>query len=67
MQLKQKQHPVVDGTGDRSKIRCFKEQYFIGTWNVCHESRQIRSGQSGDGKSEHQHFRNQGTIMDWNG
>ena len=34
MELKQKQHPVVDGTGDRNKIRCFKEQYFIGTWNV---------------------------------
>ena len=31
---KQKQHPVVDGTGDRSKVRCFKEQYCIGTWNV---------------------------------
>ena len=31
---KQKQHPVVDGTGDRSKVRCCKEQYYIGTWNV---------------------------------
>ena len=31
---KQKQHPVVNGTGDRSKIRCCKEQYCIGTWNV---------------------------------
>ena len=26
--------PVVDVTGDRSKIRCCKEQYCIGTWNV---------------------------------
>ena len=34
MQPKQKQHPVVDGTGDRSKVRCCKEQYCIGTWNV---------------------------------
>ena len=34
MELKQKQHPVVDVTGDRSKVRCCKEQYFIGTWNV---------------------------------
>ena len=34
MQPKQKQHPVVDGTGDRSKVRCCKEQYGIGTWNV---------------------------------
>ena len=34
MQPKQKQHPVVDGTGDRSKVRCCKEQYCIGSWNV---------------------------------
>ena len=31
---KQKQHPVADGTSDRSKIQCCKEQYCIGTWNV---------------------------------
>ena len=29
-----KQHPVVDVTGDGSKVRCRKEQYCIGTWNV---------------------------------
>ena len=34
MGLKQKQHSVVDVTGDRSKIQCCKEQYCIGTWNV---------------------------------
>ena len=34
MEQKQKQHPVVDVTGDRSKVRCCKEQYCIGTWNV---------------------------------
>ena len=34
MEPKQKQHPTVDVTGDRSKIRCRKEQYGIGTWNV---------------------------------
>ena len=34
MEPKQKQHPVVDGTGDRSRFRCCKEQYCIGTWNV---------------------------------
>ena len=34
MEPKQKQCPVVDGTGDRSKVRCCKEQYCIGTWNV---------------------------------
>ena len=31
---KQKQHPVVDVTGDESKVRCCKEQYCIGIWNV---------------------------------
>ena len=30
---KQKQHPVVDVTGDGSKVQCCKEQYCIGTWN----------------------------------
>ena len=34
MEPKQKQYPVVDGTGDRSKVRCYKEQYGIRTWNV---------------------------------
>ena len=31
---KQKQYPVVDVTGDRSKVQFYKEQYCIGTWNV---------------------------------
>ena len=34
MKPKQKQYPVVHVTGDRSKIRCCKEQYCIGTWNI---------------------------------
>ena len=34
MEPKQKHHPVVDVTGDGSKVRCCKEQYCIGTWNV---------------------------------
>ena len=29
-----KKYPVVDVTGDRSKVQCCKEQYCIGTWNV---------------------------------
>ena len=33
-ELKQKQHPVVDVTGDGSKVQCCKKQYCIGTWNV---------------------------------
>ena len=31
---KQKWSPVVDVTGDGSKVQCHKEQYCIGTWNV---------------------------------
>ena len=34
MEPKQKQYSVVDVTGDRSKVRCCKEKYCIGTWNV---------------------------------
>ena len=34
MEPKQKQYPVMDVTGDRSKVRCCKEQYCIETWNV---------------------------------
>ena len=30
----QKQHPVVDVTGDGSKVGCCIEQYCIGTWNA---------------------------------
>ena len=34
MEPKQKQCPVVDVTGDRSKVLSCKEQYCIGNWNV---------------------------------
>ena len=34
MEPEQKQYLAVDVTGDRSKVRCYKEQYCIGTWNV---------------------------------
>ena len=58
MEPKQKQHPVVDGSGDRSKVQCYKEQYCIGTWNV----RSMNQGKlevvKRDGKSEHQYSRN---------
>ena len=39
----QKQHPLVDATGDRSKFRCCKEQYCLGTWNVMSLSHGILS------------------------
>ena len=34
MEPKQKQYPVVKGTGDGSRVPRCKEQYCIGTWNV---------------------------------
>ena len=34
MEPKQKKYPVVDMTGDRSRVQCCKEKYCIGTWNV---------------------------------
>ena len=34
MEPKQKEYPAVDVTGDRSKVQCYKEQYYIGTCNV---------------------------------
>ena len=34
MESKQKQHPVVDVTGDRNNARYYKEHYCTGTWNV---------------------------------
>ena len=34
MEPKQKQQPLVDVTGDGSKVQCCKDKYCIGTWNV---------------------------------
>ena len=66
MEPKRKQRPVVDVTGDGSKVWCYKEQYCIGTWNV----RSMNQGKlevvKWDDKSGHWHFRNQWTKMDWN-
>ena len=55
MERKQKQYPVVDVTGDRSKIQCCKEQYHIGTWNVMSMNQgKLEVVQQEDGKREHQ-------------
>ena len=56
---KQKQHPAVDVTGDGSQVRCCKEQYFIGTWNVRSMNQdKLEVVKQEMAKSEHQHFRN---------
>ena len=62
---KQKQHPVVVVIGDGSKVRCCKEQYCIGTWNV----RSMNQGKLEVVKQEMarvniKYFRNQSTKMD---
>ena len=53
MEPKQKQHPVVNMTGDRSKVRYCKEQYCIVIRNV----RSMNQGKleviKQDGKSKH--------------
>ena len=58
-ETEQKQHPVVDVTGDGSKARCCKENIAKTLECLVHESRQIGSDQTGEGKSECQHSRNQ--------
>ena len=50
MEPKHKQHPVVDVTGDGSKVQGCKEQYYIGTWNV----RSMNQGKMGVVKEEKQ-------------
>ena len=34
MEPKQKQYPVVDVTGGRSKVQCYKEQYYTGVFHL---------------------------------
>ena len=69
MEPKQKEYPAVDVIGDRSKVQYCKEQFLLHRNLECqvHESRQIGSGQTRDGKSERLHSRNQRTKMDRNG
>ena len=64
---KQKQHPVVDVTGDGSKVWCCKEQYCIGTWNV----RSMKQGKLKVVKQEMARVNIDilgiSELMDWNG
>ena len=55
----QKQYPVVDVTGDRARSDAVRSVLHRNLECHVHESRQIGSGQTADGKSERQHFRNQ--------
>ena len=66
-QPKRKQYPVVDMTGNGSKVQCYKEQYIIGTWNVW----SMNQGKLEVVKQEMARvtpaFRNQQTKMSCNG
>ena len=59
MEPRQKQYPAVDMPGDRSKVRCCKEQYCIGTWNVKSMNQGKLEVFKREMASEHRHFRNQ--------
>ena len=65
IESKQQQNPFVEVTGDRSKVRCCKQQYWqepgmLGLWIKANWKWSNR-------RCEHWHFRNQRTKMDWNG
>ena len=67
MEPKQKQYPAVDVTGVEARSDAVRAILHRNLECQVHESRQIGSGQTGDGKNEHRHSRNQRTKMDWNG
>ena len=50
---------VMEVRSDAIKSNIAQEPGMLGPWTG--------SGQTGDGKSEGQHFKNQGAKMDWNG
>ena len=60
---KQKQCPVVNVTGDESKVRFSKEQCYIRTWNVRFKN-QVKL-EVVKQEIEHQHFRNR--ELKWTG
>ena len=53
---------VMEVKSDAVKKIIAKEPGMLGPY-----IKEIGSGQTGDGKSEHRHFRNQWTKMDWKG
>ena len=61
MKPKQKQHPVVDVTGNRSKVQCCKEQYYIGTWNI----RSMNQGKLEMVKQEMARVNAHSSILTW--
>ena len=68
MEPKQKQYPAVDVSGDRSKVRHYKEQYCTGTWNVRSMNQdKLEVVKQEMARVNIDNSRNQRTKMDWNG
>ena len=68
MEPKQKQHPIVAVTGDRSKVPCCKKQYCIRTWNVRSMNQdKLEVVKQEMARVNIDNSRNQRTKMDWNG
>ena len=67
MEPKQKQYPVVDMTGDGSKVQSCKEQDCIGNWKV----RSMNQGKLEEAKQEigtvNINILRINKLMDWNG
>ena len=64
----QSKNNTVDVTGDKSKVRCCKEQYCIGTWNVRSMNQgKLEGVKEKMAKSERRQSRTQRTKMDYNG
>ena len=64
---KQKHCPVLDMTGDGSKIPCCKEQYCIESWNLGPSIKENCKWSNRRWQSDYRPVRNQWTKMDQNG
>ena len=63
----EKKSPALNVSGGEIKVWCCKEQYCIGTWNVRSMNQDKLEVVKQEMVSEHWHFRNQWTKMDWKG
>ena len=59
MELEQTQHPAVDGLAAEVNSDAVRAILHRNLECKVHETRKTGSGQTGDGKSKHQRFRNQ--------
>ena len=67
MEPKQTQYPVVDGTGDRSKVRSCKEHYCMRTCDVRSKNQGKLEVVKQDMAGVNIHILDRRTKIDWNG